>query len=1091
MQFNTSFTGRIIQVTEALDYGDAVSNQVIALGELLKEMGLQTAVYSKWYNENVAHHRHDIDELSLRENDIVIYHYYGFAEHTLKAVAEQYCTKILLYHNITPHEFFEQSSKVRQFCLKGREQLKETIAKFHFFWGDSDYNLHELKDLGASPDACFVVPIIVPPFQRDDPVPAREAGSWLFVGRIAPNKKQVELVRLFAQTHAKAPETAQTLHIVGGYESDDPYFVSLLREIDAHGIRARIKLTGKMSDEDREDIFSRAMVYVSLSEHEGFGVPLVEAPLRGMPVVAVNSSAVGETMGNCTGLVNTSDELTELIARLMVDNDLRASVLDKQQINAMRFFPKAVQRMASLALRPALPQRRQFKKVSVVICTYNRRGYLERCLDYLRYQTCTDFEVVVVNGPSNDGTAELLERYADKIKIVQNPERNLSKSRNLGIELADGDIIAFIDDDAIPFDDWIHNILLEYNSRPLTTAGLGGPAYYAGSFWFQAQDNGINKFSETKVNIDSDEIGQDGWFRYNTGTNATFTKQHLRDVNGFDEQFDYYLDESELCFRLQQKNTLIGYSEDVIVRHEFAQSHNRGGKYNYNWLTICKNTAYFVAAYSGWSGQLLRKKLEERMKRERIVPLDAAVQAGELLSSERDRHVAAIWEGISQGLADAQHHPKSRKLASPPDAFKLYAPSSSYLRVGKDIKSLHICIVTKEFPPFTGNGGVGTLYYHLASELLLMGHRVSVITPSGEDRVHSQGRFNIYFSKMQPDAWVNGLDGGFTTNLMWSLSAFHALSKLHKERPIDVVDSALWDTETLAISLLPSSSRPPVVLRLVTPYPVSSRINGWSVPDNVTALFVEAERTLLSRANAVIPISESIAKTVEKEHSVQRDVRWQMAHCGIAYWPYFDVEKGYSEFQEFEKVPREALESSKLVVFVGRLERRKGIDLLMESAQRILEADPDARLLIAGRDPEGWAQRAANFLTEETIGRIHFLGEVSDATRDKLLARAHCLVFPSRYESFGLVPLEAFVHGTPVIASRSGAIPEVVAHDFCGLLFEPESADSLADSVIRTLAEPGLRTRLSDGAKTQIRRFSSRTSAIRAVEVYADLILPT
>lgn len=1088
MQFSTSFTGRIIQVTEALDYGDAVSNQVIALSDSLTAMGIENAIYSKWFNERVAHHRHDIEGLSPSDGDIIIYHYYGFAEHTPEVVTAQYCTKILLYHNITPHEFFDKKSKTHDFCLKGRQQLKEILPHFHFFWSDSDYNQQEIQELGAKPASCFVVPIIVQPLPHSLPQIPREPGSWLFVGRIAPNKKQIELVRLFAEARAQSPEIAEMLYIVGGYDVDDPYFNALLDEADSHGIRDRIKLSGKVSDEEREDLFARTMVYVSLSAHEGFGVPLVEAPLRDIPVVAVDSSAVGETMGGNAGLVRTLPEMTDMIGRLMTDEGFRSQILDQQKLNAARFFPAAVQRMLSLALQAALPKRRQFKTVSVVVCTYNRRDYLERCLDYLRHQTCTDFEVIVVNGPSNDGTSELLDRYADKVKIANNPERNLSKSRNLGIELADGDIIAFIDDDAIPFDDWISNILSEYNSRPLTTAGLGGPAYYAGSFWFQAQDNGINKFSEAKVNIDSAEIGKNGWLRYNTGTNATFTSLHLREVDGFDEQFDYYLDESELCFRLQQNNALIGYSSDVIVRHEFAQSHNRGGKYNYNWFTICKNVAYFVAVYSGWSGRQLREKLEERMKKERIAPLDEAVLSGDLAASERDKYVSAIWEGVSQGLIDAQHHPKSRKLAPAPSVFKPYASSPSYPRVGKDIKSMHICIVTKEFPPFTGNGGVGTLYYHLASELLLMGHRVSVITPAGEDRVHSQGRFNIYFSKMQPDAWVNGLDGGFTTNLMWSLSAFHALSKLHKERPIDVVDSALWDTETLAISLLPSSSRPPVVLRLVTPYPVSSRINGWSVPENVTSLFVEAERTLLGRANAVIPISESIAKTVEKEHSVQRDIRWQMAHCGIAYWPFFDVEKGYSEFQEFENVPREALEASKLVVFVGRLERRKGIDLLMQSAQRILEADPDVRLLIAGRDPEGWANRSSEFLSDSVIDRIHFLGEVSDATRDKLLARAHCLVFPSRYESFGLVPLEAFVHGTPVIASRSGAIPEVVAHDFCGLLFDPESADSLAANVIRTVSEAGLRERLSNGAKVQIRRFSSRTSAIRAVEVYTDLI---
>ncbi|NUY35336.1 glycosyltransferase [Paraburkholderia sp. JPY303] len=1088
MQFNTSFTGRVIQVTEALDYGDAVSNQVIALADLFTAMGVKNTIYSKWFHADVAHHRNDIDELAPSERDIIIYHYYGFAEYTPQIVADQYCTKILLYHNITPHQFFDESSRTYQFCLKGRQQLKDLIQRFQFFWSDSHYNQSELTSLGAKSSACFVAPIIVPPFEQSGLISHREPGSWLFLGRVAPNKGQVELVKLFAEAHSKSPETAQKLYIVGGYDHDDPYFTSLLREADAHGIRDLIKLTGKVSDEERENIFSRAMVYVSLSAHEGFGVPLVEAPLRGVPVVALDGSAVGETMGNCIGLVRTHAELTNVIGRLMTDSEFRDQVVNEQKLNAARFSPESVERMVSRALRAVLPKRRQFKTVSVVVCTYNRKDYLERCLNYLRHQSCTDFEVIVVNGPSNDGTHKLLERYTGQIKIAQNPQRNLSKSRNLGIELADGDVIAFIDDDAIPFDDWISNILSEYNTRPLTTAGLGGPAYYAGSFWFQAQDNGINRFAEAKVNIDSDEIGKNGWFRYNTGTNATFSTQHLREVNGFDEQFDYYLDESELCFRLQKNNALIGYSSEVIVRHEFAQSHNRGGKYNYNWFTICKNTAYFVAAYSGWSDQVLRQKLNERIRKERIAPLDDAVQAGNLAALERDSYVAAMWEGVAQGLSDAQRYPKSRKLALAPDNFRPYASAPAYPRVAKDIKSLHICIVTKEFPPFTGNGGVGTLYYHLASELLLMGHRVSVITPSGEDNVHSQGRFNIYFSKMQPDAWVNGLDGGFTTNLMWSLSAFHALSKLHKEHPIDVVDSALWDTETLAISLVPSASRPPVVLRLVTPYPVSSRINGWSVPENVTALFVEAERTLLGRANAVIPISESIAKTVEKEHNVRRDIRWQMAHCGIAYWPFFDVEKGYSEFQEFEKVPREALESSKLVVFVGRLERRKGIDLLMQSAQRILAADPEARLLIAGRDPEGWVNRVDEFLSADAADRIHFLGEVSDATRDKLLARAHCLVFPSRYESFGLVPLEAFVHGTPVIASRSGAIPEVVTHDLCGLLFEAESADSLAECVIRTLSEAGLRERLSEGARAQIRRFSSRASAIRAIEVYADLI---
>ena len=98
------------------------------------------------------------------------------------------------------------------------------------------------------------------------------------------------------------------------------------------------------------------------------------------------------------------------------------------------------------------------------------------------------------------------------------------------------------------------------------------------------------------------------------------------------------------------------------------------------------------------------------------------------------------------------------------------------------------------------------------------------------------------------------------------------------------------------------------------------------------------------------------------------------------------------------------------------------------------------------------------------------------------------MLFPSRYESFGLVPLEGFVHGTPVIASRSGAIPEVVEDGVSGLLFEAESAASLADATIRVLKDPELRSSLSAGALHRVRTLSSRNSAERSVTLYNRLL---
>jgi glycosyltransferase involved in cell wall biosynthesis len=197
------------------------------------------------------------------------------------------------------------------------------------------------------------------------------------------------------------------------------------------------------------------------------------------------------------------------------------------------------------------------------------------------------------------------------------------------------------------------------------------------------------------------------------------------------------------------------------------------------------------------------------------------------------------------------------------------------------------------------------------------------------------------------------------------------------------------------------------------------------------------------------------------------------------------VTQGYNESPQLEKLPVAALESGRIVLFIGRLERRKGVDLIVEAAAEILRSDPSAHLVLAGRDVEGWMARP---IAPELRGRLHFVGEVDNVTREKLLARAWCLLFPSRYESFGLVPLEAFVHGVPVVAARAGAIPEVLSDGRCGLLFESDSSAALAHCVVSLLTDPTLRERLAVGARLRVRELSSRLSAQRSVRLYNELL---
>ena len=194
MSFDNKFTGRIFQVIEALDYGDAVSTQAMELETLLKQMGFDTTIYSKWHHPEVEAFRLSLDDLAATDQDVVILHYAGFSEYALAAVRQLRSTRICVYHNITPHAFFQAGTPLYDFCLKGRQQLKELVREFHYFWGDSNYNLQELVELGVDTRSCAVVPIAVNRVrvvQYDDA--QRESGAWMFMAASRQTRAKLTL----------------------------------------------------------------------------------------------------------------------------------------------------------------------------------------------------------------------------------------------------------------------------------------------------------------------------------------------------------------------------------------------------------------------------------------------------------------------------------------------------------------------------------------------------------------------------------------------------------------------------------------------------------------------------------------------------------------------------------------------------------------------------------------------------------------------------------------------------------------------------------------------------------------------------------
>jgi glycosyltransferase involved in cell wall biosynthesis len=282
--------------------------------------------------------------------DVVILHY-ALPSPLTPALKAHRGRRVLLHHNITPPSFFaEDDPDMARICALGEQELATLAGHVDLGLADSEFNRRELERLGFPRTG--VLPIYLD-FRRyrEAPNPVLRAlledgtTNLLFVGRLAPNKRQEDLIRLLSYWRRFIAPDVRLL-LVGKLPRRGRYFEALQAFAYEEGFTpSEVVFLGHVDHDDLLACYAAAHVFVSMSEHEGFGVPLVESMLMRVPVLAYRCTAVGDTLG-AAGVQFEEKRLAEMAEAahlLATDAALRARVLAGQDRRLAAFAPAAVE----------------------------------------------------------------------------------------------------------------------------------------------------------------------------------------------------------------------------------------------------------------------------------------------------------------------------------------------------------------------------------------------------------------------------------------------------------------------------------------------------------------------------------------------------------------------------------------------------------------------------------------------------------------------------------------------------------------------------------------------------------------------------
>ena len=322
----------IHQIVPTLAPGDAVGGHTLAVRDTLRAAGLRSDIFSDDVRPALQGQAQPLDALPPPgTRGLALLYQCSIGNDVVDRLLGRPEPLVVDYHNLTPvAQLLRWAPDMAHLVGWGRGQLGDLATRAVLGIGDSAFNAEDLAAAGFTRTAVVPILLDVGDLRHDGPTRDDRAGHrWLFVGRIVPNKAQHDIVLSLAWYRAVHDASAE-LHLVGG-DAAPAYTAALRALIHELGLDDAVHLFSGLDDAEVAREYADADVFVCLSDHEGFCIPVLEAMANELPVVAYASSALPETVGSGGLLLPSKDPATvaSAVHRLATDLPLQAATIQR------------------------------------------------------------------------------------------------------------------------------------------------------------------------------------------------------------------------------------------------------------------------------------------------------------------------------------------------------------------------------------------------------------------------------------------------------------------------------------------------------------------------------------------------------------------------------------------------------------------------------------------------------------------------------------------------------------------------------------------------------------------------------------------